>query len=244
VKETIARVANSPLFDIPEESATNMFNTELTIVHQKLTAIEAEARELAVTGQAIAADVHTSGFQGLVNSPAGADTFRSAPASAADRLAAANHDLRAINAEVPQHLAEVERTIAAGKIAGGGGGGGGIRDEMAVGGEIAEDAGVAGRGARFLRGVKFLGDVGLGVVVIRRSFLAGYHLREGHGWEALKQVPLLAEDLTPPDPLDLMRSQWKQAAERAWATSHQRAVPYRPLLDKFLEVGNRQWPGK
>jgi hypothetical protein len=91
---------------------------------------------------------------------------------------------------------------------GGGGGGGGktyISSETAAA-DVAEAGGfwegfIRGAG-RVARGAKIVGDVAAAIPVARRAFLAGYYLREGQGWDALKQVPLLAEDLTPPNPFN------------------------------------------
>ena len=85
--------------------------------------------------------------------------------------------------------------------AGGGRGKASIFDEMAVseeigaGGRFAE----AGRFVRFGVGagkaVKGLGDIALAIAVVHRFFLMGTYLREGKGWDALEQAPLLAKDV-------------------------------------------------
>ncbi|MFK4067209.1 SpvB/TcaC N-terminal domain-containing protein [Streptomyces sp. NPDC029674] len=82
--------------------------------------------------------------------------------------------------------------------------------------EVAEKgAGLMGKAGRV---VGFVGRAAIAVPVVYRSFMAGTHLREGHGWEAAKQVGLLLWEVSP-GPLLLAGAEGRQQlVERIRAT--------------------------
>jgi RHS repeat-associated protein len=69
---------------------------------------------------------------------------------------------------------------------------------MVVGEQAAQDVRLTRRALGFVRGTgAALSGILTAIAVVHRSFLAGYYIREGQGWEALKQGKLLLWEISP-----------------------------------------------
>ncbi|MEN8651601.1 SpvB/TcaC N-terminal domain-containing protein [Streptomyces sp. 21So2-11] len=82
----------------------------------------------------------------------------------------------------------------------------GMAAERVAVAEVAEAGTAAGKAGRVLG---FVGRAAIAIPVMYRSFMVGAHLREGHGWEAAKQISLLAWELSP-GPLLLAGAEGRQ----------------------------------
>ncbi|MFI9106144.1 SpvB/TcaC N-terminal domain-containing protein [Streptomyces fildesensis] len=87
---------------------------------------------------------------------------------------------------------------------------------------VAEVAEVGSGLSKAGRVFGFLGKAAIAIPVAYRSFMVGAELRQGHGWAALKQVGLLAWDLSP-GPIMLAG-----ATARQELTDHLRATMHDP----------------
>jgi hypothetical protein len=137
-------------------------------------------------------------------------------------------------AEALEGSKPIGRTLgtAAGVAGGGGGSLGGGASITAETGEAAEVGGLAKTLSGAGKVMKFGGDVVMGAFVFRRAFLAGYYLRERRGWEAAKQIPLLAKDLIL-DPI-LMMADMRQRQIDAIRAMYPND-PYGPDAERMLK---------
>lgn len=106
----------------------------------------------------------------------------------------------------------------------------GVSAERVVVTEVAEGASFASKAGRVFG---FVGKAAIAIPVMYHSFLAGTALREGHGWEALKQGGLLAWNLSP-GPLLLAGAQARQELIQEIRATHDPKTAERMIRDSCL----------